>query len=82
MMSVGETFTNLREVIKEDEKEVLVGAAVFAQKVLKLSHAGGILLEIPNEATGEIKGGFKGVPCPRIIFDVRVRRRFLETMRR
>lgn len=81
MMSVGETFTNLREVIKEDKKEVLVGA-VFAQKVLKLSHAGGILLEIPNEATGEIKGGFKGVPCTRIIFDVRVRRRFLETMRR
>lgn len=48
-------------LIKEGEKELLIGAAVEAQKVLKLDLEGNILLTIPNEGTGEIKGGFKGV---------------------
>ncbi len=48
-------------LIKEDEKEVLIGAAVSAQKVLKLDLDGQILMSIPNKGTGEIKGGFRGV---------------------
>lgn len=48
-------------IVKEGEKEVLVGAAVSAQKVLKLSLDGQILMEIPNDVTGEIEGGFNGV---------------------
>jgi DNA-binding beta-propeller fold protein YncE len=47
--------------VKEGDTEVLVGAAVAAEKVLKLSLDGKILMTIPNEGTGEIKGGFKGV---------------------
>lgn len=47
--------------VKEGDKEVLVGAAVSAQKVLKLSLDGKILMTIPNDGTGEIKGGFQGV---------------------
>jgi hypothetical protein len=48
-------------VIKEGEKEVLIGAAVSAQKILKLGLDGELLLTIPNIDTGEVKGGFKGV---------------------
>lgn len=48
-------------MVNEGAKQVLVGAAVSAEKVLKLSLDGEILLTIPNEGTGEIKGGFKGV---------------------
>ena len=48
-------------IVKEGDQEVLVGAAVSAQKVLKLGLDGKELLAIPNEGTGEIKGGFKGV---------------------
>ncbi|YCM46176.1 hypothetical protein V2O64_09110 [Verrucomicrobiaceae bacterium 227] len=48
-------------VVKEGDKEVLVGAAVSAQKVLKLALDGEILLTIPNIETGDVKGGFKGV---------------------
>ncbi|MDQ8190221.1 hypothetical protein [Roseibacillus persicicus] len=46
---------------KEGDSEVLIGAAVSAEKVLKLDLDGKVLLTIPNEGTGEIKGGFKGV---------------------
>lgn len=49
------------EVVTEGKAEFLVGAAVSAQKVLKLDLNGKILLTIPNEGTGEVKGGFKGV---------------------
>ncbi|MEM9079135.1 MAG: 6-bladed beta-propeller [Verrucomicrobiota bacterium] len=49
------------EVVKEGEREVLLGAAVKRQKVLKMDLEGAVLLEIPNETTGEIPGGFKGV---------------------
>lgn len=48
-------------LVKEADQEVLVGAAVSAQKVVKLSLAGKLLLEIPNEGTGVVEGGFKGV---------------------
>ncbi len=48
-------------VAKEGDKEVLIGAAVSVQKVLKLSLTGETLLTIPNDKTGEIPGGFKGV---------------------
>jgi DNA-binding beta-propeller fold protein YncE len=48
-------------LMKEGEEERLIGAAVSAQKVLKLDLEGNVLLTIPNEGTGEIKGGFKGV---------------------
>lgn len=48
-------------LVKEGDQELLVGAAVSAQKVLKLDLEGKILLTIPHAETGEIKGGFKGV---------------------
>ena len=48
-------------VIKEGDQEILIGAAVSAQKILKLSLTGETLLTIPNNQTGEIPGGFKGV---------------------
>ncbi|MBK1832694.1 NHL repeat-containing protein [Roseibacillus ishigakijimensis] len=47
--------------VGEGEQEALIGAAVSAEKVLKLDREGQILLTIPNENTGEIPGGFKGV---------------------
>ena len=61
--SFGEATKNLHSlaVVKEGEKEVLVAAAVSAQKVLKLGLDGEVLLTIPNADTGEVKGGFKGV---------------------
>ncbi|MGC6465337.1 MAG: 6-bladed beta-propeller [Akkermansiaceae bacterium] len=46
---------------KDGDKEVLVGAAVSAKKVLKLDLEGKTLLTISNENTGEIKGGLGGV---------------------
>ncbi len=48
-------------LVKEGDKELLIGAAVSAQKVLKLDLHGKVLLTIPNQGTGEIKGGFNGV---------------------
>ncbi len=46
---------------KEGEEEWLIGAAVGMQKVFKIDLQGKIALTIPNEQTGEIEGGFKGV---------------------
>ncbi|MGJ8724725.1 MAG: 6-bladed beta-propeller [Roseibacillus sp.] len=48
-------------LIQEGETELLIGAAVGAEKVLKLDLEGQVLLTIPHEGTGEIQGGFKGV---------------------
>lgn len=48
-------------VVEEGEAEVLIGAALSAEKILKLDLEGQVLLTIPNEDTGEIRGGFKGV---------------------
>jgi DNA-binding beta-propeller fold protein YncE len=48
-------------IVKEGEEEVLLGAAVADQKVLKMGLDGDILMTIPNETTGEIPKGFKGV---------------------
>jgi len=49
------------EIFEEDGREVLIGAAVNARKVFKLDLDGKRLLAIPNETTGEVEGGFKGV---------------------
>ena len=48
-------------LVKEGDKEVLIGAAVSVQQVLKLDLDGKTLLTIPHKETGEIKGGFNGV---------------------
>ncbi|MEN8866706.1 MAG: 6-bladed beta-propeller [Akkermansiaceae bacterium] len=48
-------------VVSEGKKEVLIGAAVSAQKILKLDLDGKLLMVIPNDNTGVISGGLKGV---------------------
>ena len=42
-------------LVKEGDKEVLIGAAVSVQQVLKLDLDGKTLLTIPHKETGEIK---------------------------
>ncbi len=54
-------------IIKEGDKEYIYGAqrntyrGERIQRVIKLDLEGNILLEIPNEKTGVIKGGVRGV---------------------
>lgn len=48
-------------IIEDGGTEYLIGAATGAQKVVKLSLDGKIAMTIPNESTGEIPQGLKGV---------------------
>jgi glucose/arabinose dehydrogenase len=48
-------------IIEDDGAEYLVGAATRTQKVVKIGLGGKIVMTIPNEATGEIPQGLKGV---------------------
>ena len=47
-------------IAKEGDKEVLWGAHVGSNRVVKLDLDGNILFQIPNENTGEIPGGWGG----------------------
>ncbi len=48
------------ELVKEGDKELLIGASSKFQKLVKMDLEGQVLLMIPNEETGEVPGGFKG----------------------
>ena len=47
--------------VEEGGEEFLVGAHLAGERVVKLDLEGKLVLEIPNEGTGEIPGGFKGL---------------------
>lgn len=61
--SIASDFVGLHSLLleKEGEKEVLWAAQVGSQRVVKLDLDGQLLFQIPNEKTGEIPQGLKGV---------------------